>query len=386
MKTPHLHLLSMLLLLSITTPTMAQSPRLDSLQRVNADLLQQSAALQRRFDSLYLVIAACKTDPERLVQYEVMHKFEKQNIQISDKLRKLEKEIEVEEARLEQIQRDSILAVKQAAAQAKSPYALKGELNGHDWVDLALPSGTKWATYNVGTTQIHGVGTRIAWGEITSKKLYSPQTCQYHDTILPSITGNPLYDLATAEWGEGWYTPTLQQWNELIEHCDWNYVMINGIYGVTFTSRKTYNTIFLPSTGYTDDENFKLKHTTYNQAYWTSTGLRNDGAHTYIANYEQGYMSTSYRYVGRCVRAVCGAQAEVVAAVQDISTAIQEVTAVADEAPAAVQPDTATAEQPAKQKKQKTKSAQQTAQDVQKAVKAVNQTAKAIKTLRQIFR
>lgn len=383
MKTIHLHLLSIAMLLVTALPSMAQSARLDSLQRVNADILQQSEALQLQFDSLYRIIAACKTDPERLVQYEVLDKFKKKNIQISNKLRKVEDEIKVEEARLEQLKRDSILAVKQARAQALSPVPLKGELNGHQWVDLGLPSGTKWATCNVGTTKIHGVGTRVAWGEIAPKKLYSPETCQYNDTLMPSIYGDPQYDLATAQWGEGWYTPTLQQWNELIEYCDWNYVMINAVHGVIFTSRKTYNTIFLPSTGYTDDQNYKLKYTTYNQAYWSSTGLRNDGAHTYIANYEQGYMSTSYRYVGRCVRAVCGTGA-VAEAVQDVAAVVEGIQAAVEHDVTTLKEDTTTVQQEPKTKKNK-KSAQETIKDVQKTVEVVNKTAKTLKTLHNIF-
>lgn len=230
-------------------------------------------------------------------------------------MRKVEGEIQVEQARIEQVEREANLAKKHAAAQAKSPVPLKGELNGRPWVDLGLPSGTKWATYNVGTKNIHGVGTRIAWGETDTKKTFSPNAYTLNDRELPSYAGEANYDLATAQWGEGWYTPTKQQWDELIEYCDWDYVMINGINGVLFTSRKTYNTIFLPSTGYTDDETFKLIYTTYNLAYWSSTSIGTNGAHAYIANYEQGYMTTTNRYVAHCVRAVCSTSDSATAAI-----------------------------------------------------------------------
>ena len=102
------------------------------------------------------------------------------------------------------------------------------------------------------------MGTRIAWGELATKKTFSPAAYSLTDVELPCYAGNAQYDLATAQWGEGWYTPTKQQWDELVEYCDWDYVMINGVNGVLFTSRKTYNTIFLPSTGYTDDETYQL--------------------------------------------------------------------------------------------------------------------------------
>ena len=307
--------MSICMLLLWAMPSVAQSSRLDSLQHVQQKIDQQSQQLQLQYDSLYKIIAQCKTDAERLVQYEVLNKLDKKSQQLGNRMRKVEGEIQVEQARIEQVEREANLAKKHAAAQAKSPVPLKGELNGHPWVDLGLPSGTKWATYNVGTKNIHGVGTRIAWGETATKKTFSPNAYTLNDRELPSYAGEANYDLATAQWGEGWYTPTKQQWDELIEYCDWDYVMINGINGVLFTSRKTYNTIFLPSTGYTDDETYKLKYTTYNLAYWSSTGARTNGAHAYIANYEQGYMTTTNRYVAHCVRAVCSTSDSATAAI-----------------------------------------------------------------------
>ena len=315
MKTIRFSFMSICMLLLWAMPSMAQSSRLDSLQHVQQKIDQQSQQLQLQYDSLYKIIAQCKTDAELLVQYEVLNKLDKKSQQLGNRMRKVEGEIQVEQARIEQVEREANLAKKHAAAQAKSPVPLKGELNGHPWVDLGLPSGTKWATYNVGTKNIHGVGTRIAWGETDTKKTFSPNAYTLNDRELPSYAGEANYDLATAQWGEGWYTPTKQQWDELIEYCDWDYVMINGINGVLFTSRKTYNTIFLPSTGYTDDETYKLKYTTYNLAYWSSTGARTNGAHAYIANYEQGYMTTTNRYVAHCVRAVCGTSGNATAAI-----------------------------------------------------------------------
>lgn len=304
MKTIRFYILSTFLLL-LAMPSMGQSACLDSLQQVKRHIELQNQQIQLQYDSLYRIMAQCKTDAELLVQHEVLNKIEKKEQQLGNQMRKVERAIEVEQARIEQVQRDAILAEKQAAAQAKSPVPLKGEWNGHLWVDLGLPSGTKWATCNVGAKHIYGVGTRVAWGETATKKTFSPNAYPLNDRELASYAGDAAYDLATAQWGEGWSTPTKEQWDELLEYCDWDYVMINGINGVLFTSPKTYNTIFLPSTGYTDDETFKLKYTTYNLAYWSSSGLQTNGAHSYIANYEEGYMTTTNRYVAHCVRAVC---------------------------------------------------------------------------------
>lgn len=392
MKSIHRSLLGIYMLLIIAMPSVAQSARLDSLQRVEKELKDQVQLLQLQYDSLYRIIAQCKTDSQRLVQYKVKDKFDKQANRLSNRINQLNDEILNEQARLEQEERDAYLTQKQAEIQAMSPVPLKGEINGHPWVDLGLPSGTKWATYNVGTTNIHGVGTRIAWGETATKKLFSPDTYKHQGVSLVSFAGDAEYDLATAQWGEQWHTPTLQQWQELIEHCQWQYVTINGIHGVLFTSRKTYNTIFLPSTGYTDDETYKLKHTTYNLAYWSSTGISHNGAHSYIANYEQGYMTTTNRYVAHCVRAVCSVSASSDAAIQDASTAIQDTSATLQEVSTVIQgtavviPDTSSTVQPTKTHKKSAHTIKETAKTVNQTAKAVKKTAKTIKTLHNIFR
>ena len=41
--------------------------------------------------------------------------------------------------------------------------------DGHQWVDLGLPSGTKWATMNVGADSPEEYGDYFAWGETTPK-------------------------------------------------------------------------------------------------------------------------------------------------------------------------------------------------------------------------
>lgn len=54
--------------------------------------------------------------------------------------------------------------VSVASTNTDSPTT--GTLNGHDWVDLGLPSGTKWATSNVGANSPTAYGDYFAWGEM----------------------------------------------------------------------------------------------------------------------------------------------------------------------------------------------------------------------------
>lgn len=48
-----------------------------------------------------------------------------------------------------------------------------GSYNGLDYVNLGLPSGTLWATCNVGATTPEGKGSYFAWAETTTKSSYS---------------------------------------------------------------------------------------------------------------------------------------------------------------------------------------------------------------------
>ena len=45
-----------------------------------------------------------------------------------------------------------------------------------EYVDLGLPSGIKWATFNVGATQPEEYGDYFAWGETEPKELYDEST------------------------------------------------------------------------------------------------------------------------------------------------------------------------------------------------------------------
>ncbi len=54
-----------------------------------------------------------------------------------------------------------------------SAQTVSGQTGGYNYVDLGLPSGTKWATCNVGATQPAEFGTYYAWGETSPKKDYS---------------------------------------------------------------------------------------------------------------------------------------------------------------------------------------------------------------------
>ena len=123
----------------------------------------------------------------------------------------------------------------------------------YEYVDLGLPSGTKWATMNVGATSLSDEGDFFAWGETTTKAEYTSSNyifgsgssmTKYNNSDNLTIL-QPEDDAATVKWGEGWRTPTIDDWRELNNRCTKTYTSVNGVGGYLFTGTNG-NTIFLP--------------------------------------------------------------------------------------------------------------------------------------------
>lgn len=123
---------------------------------------------------------------------------------------------------------------------------------GHEYVDLGLPSGLKWATCNVGANNSYEYGNYYAWGEITTKLIYADTNSVTYGEEMTDISGNPSYDAATANWGCSWRMPTETEARELITICDWTWVEktidTNLVTGYLVTGPNG-NSIFLPLSG-----------------------------------------------------------------------------------------------------------------------------------------
>lgn len=145
------------------------------------------------------------------------------------------------------------------------------QLNGHEYVDLGLPSGTKWATCNVGAQKASDYGDFYTFGAL---KPEAPTPFDGESTVNP-ITGNPTYDVARAQWGEGWQMPTKAQFEELNTKCKWVWRPMNGIKGYRVTGPNG-NSIFLPAGGiyFSDYINFGGR----SGYYWTATPVGEYGA------------------------------------------------------------------------------------------------------------
>lgn len=151
---------------------------------------------------------------------------------------------------------------------------LSGSIDGHDYVDLGLPSRTLWATCNIGATKPEAYGNYYAWGETTTKSNYSWSTYKYckgsNNTLTKycTLSSNgyngftdgiktllPEDDAATVNWGSNWRMPRASQFAELIDttYTTTIWTTLNGVYGRKITSKINGNSIFLPAAGYREN-------------------------------------------------------------------------------------------------------------------------------------
>ena len=124
---------------------------------------------------------------------------------------------------------------------------------GGEAIDLGLPSGTKWASCNVGATKPEEYGGYYAWGETEAKEVYNESTYKYYQNgkyvnIGSDISGTK-YDVAHVKWGGNWCMPTLDDIDELLDNCTDEWTTLNGVNGTKFTSIINGNSIFLPAAG-----------------------------------------------------------------------------------------------------------------------------------------
>ncbi len=129
------------------------------------------------------------------------------------------------------------------------PKPTTGYINGHEYVDLGLPSGLKWATCNVGASSPSGYGNYYAWGETSTKSEYTKSNSKTHgNSSYGNIGGNYSTDAARANWGGTWRLPTKAEYEELLNKCTWTWTTQGGHNGYKVKGPNG-NTIFLPAAG-----------------------------------------------------------------------------------------------------------------------------------------
>ena len=194
------------------------------------------------------------------------------------------------------------------------------EINGHEYVDLGLPSGLLWATCNVGASSPAGYGDYFAWGETTTKTEYNESNCPTYGLTNSQLqsqgyidsNGNltAQYDAATANWGGDWRMPTYEEQQELLNNCTWTWTAQNGINGYKVSSTVNSNYIFLPAAGYRSGSSLYCAGR-YGD-YWSSTPYESGSYRAYVLDFDSSNLSIHnfYRYDGQSVRPVCGGNYE----------------------------------------------------------------------------
>ena len=195
--------------------------------------------------------------------------------------------------------------------------------NGHEYVDLGLPSGTLWATCNIGATTPEECGNYYAWGETITKNIYNWTNYKYSkgdedeltkycddsdygyngftDSLTELQRGD---DPATANWGRGWQTPSYEQWEELLANTTSKWTTQNGVEGRLFTSKKNGQSLFLPAAGSRWDA--ELYNVGSGGFYWSSSlsTCYPHGAWDFTFGSDNYSMDISRRDDGQSVRAV----------------------------------------------------------------------------------
>ena len=197
-----------------------------------------------------------------------------------------------------------------------------GTINDYEYVDLSLPSGTLWATCNIGANTPEDYGDYFAWGETTPKTTYNWSTYKYCNGGSHQLTKycydasfgyhgftdnltvlQPSDDAATANWGNGWCMPTTDQWKELRDNTSYVWTTQNGVNGYLFEALNGVS-LFLPAAGYRDD-NELLGYRGYGY-YWLNSLGDDDPDLAYRFHFDEyGWLeSTIDRAYGRPVRPV----------------------------------------------------------------------------------
>ena len=197
--------------------------------------------------------------------------------------------------------------------------------NGYEYVDLGLPSGTLWATQNVGAINPSDYGLYFQWGDTqgytkdqvgiaNGKKAFTWKDYKWNPsgngvTFTKYNAKNSALELeddaAHINMGGDWHMPTPTQIQELLDNTTTAWTMLDGVSGMAFTSKKDEsNSIFIPAVGCAWSGSI---HRSVKYGFiWSSMVGRNynDGSHYLHFNIEEAYLSIGPRFDGFTVRGV----------------------------------------------------------------------------------
>lgn len=119
-----------------------------------------------------------------------------------------------------------------------------------------------WSSWNLGATKIEDYGGLYGWGDPTgehkehyestyrSDSYYMTDTLKclsYYGGISPlSTIAGKNYDYAHVKWGDGWRIPSNNEFWILLDNCDEEFVKVNGVEGIRYTSKVNGKKLFFP--------------------------------------------------------------------------------------------------------------------------------------------
>ena len=204
------------------------------------------------------------------------------------------------------------IRVKEKAVQDKKQSVLDGEKSRQkNKVDLGL--SVMWADTNLFAKTIEDKGEKFAWGEIYQRTLFRYVDCFLNkkwswdlNKILGndelSICGITSFDAATFLWGECWRMPQMHEIKELLEKCEWEWTVIEGINGYKVKGQNG-NFIFLPVTGENVIDEQKSIEAGF---YWTgiASSNRNEAKFLFFNKNNKSAKENGQRWHGMAIRPV----------------------------------------------------------------------------------
>lgn len=194
-------------------------------------------------------------------------------------------------------------------------------------IDMGLPSGTKWASMNLGASNPTDAGLYYAWGETEGynadgsddhlfawayykwcKGTRSSQTKYCTSRAYGTLDNKTVLELADdaayMNWGGEWRIPTNDEMKELIDNTVNEWTEQDEVEGYKFTSTSTGNSIFFPAKGCRVSESHYEDGT--DCYYWLSSV---DQPNPYAARYLRFYagrvfLASMFRYYGMNIRPV----------------------------------------------------------------------------------
>lgn len=158
--------------------------------------------------------------------------------------------------------------------------------NCFEYVDLGLPSGTMWATCNVGASKPEDEGLLFQFGRVDGYKYGAHNEFRTKeqnkkdtgDEDIPLTTSGKVYknydilnlidDAAHVNMRGKWRMPTEEQIEELVNNTTYKVETINGVKGMFLTSKMNNKQLFIPFAGWWYNDNY------YNAGYgafvWSS--------------------------------------------------------------------------------------------------------------------